>query len=90
MRVDIFCAWGDGPDVGINVHLTEQEQRDWSLGLIPIDLTADEAIEMAHKLLSAAEGAKELDRSYEEHVRWQMETGSSGLIGSPPVSGSTP
>lgn len=66
MKIDIFCAWGDGPDVGINVTLDNGE-------LVPIDLTAAEARLRAAELIACAERAEQLDREYEAHARRAAE-----------------
>lgn len=67
MRIEPFCAWGDGPDVGINL-VRSKEQAD---GFVDshlhwfIDLTAVEARELAAKLISCAQQAEEMDRFVE-------------------------
>lgn len=62
MKLKAFCAWGDGPDVGINIELTPEEQKLWDKGLIPIDLTADGALDLAAQLIDYAWQAKELEK----------------------------
>lgn len=57
MRLDVFCGWGDGPDVGINAVTAD---ADWRL-LGVLDLTADEADVMADHLRACAQRARELD-----------------------------
>ncbi len=57
MKIDISCAWGDGPDVAMNLHPSEEEQegiKQFGDGLIPVDLTAKEAKELSSKLFMAA------------------------------------
>lgn len=66
MKLDVFCAWGDGPDVGMNLSLTEEERMYWNAGLIPIDLTADAALELAAKLIAAAQQAISMDKECAE------------------------
>jgi hypothetical protein len=63
MKMDIFCAWGDGPDVGINLERSDEEcatcaspHRHWF-----IDFTAAEARQLAARLIECAEQAENLD-----------------------------
>lgn len=77
MKIDVFCAWGDGPDVGINLTLTEQESvlvRANSATMVFVDLTAAKARLMAAELVACAERAEELDRLCAEHDAY-VETG---------------
>lgn len=69
MKLDVFCAWGDGPDVGINLSRTEEEAKRW---LNPstfwcLDFTASEARELAAKLIQCAEQAERMDKEVAEH-----------------------
>ncbi len=70
------CAWGDGPDV--IVVLTEHAfvlyesptMGNWVHGAVKngsFDLTADEALNLAQRLIAAASEAKELDRVANSH-----------------------
>lgn len=61
-KIDVFCGWGDGPDVGINIFLSKEFREIWSNGLIPLDFTAKEARELAAKLIQCAEAAEHMDR----------------------------
>lgn len=57
MKIDVSCAWGDGPDVAMNLHPSKKEQegiRQFGDDLIPVDLTAKEAKELSSKLFMAA------------------------------------
>lgn len=68
MKLDVFCAWGDGPDVGINITRTQQEVDVYMDPLfVPLDFTAAEARELARKLIECAEAAEALDKSAEEY-----------------------
>lgn len=69
MKMEVFCGWGDGPDVGINLERTEEEARGYAR---PdkhwfLDFTAAEARLLAARLISCAEGAEKLDKSYAEY-----------------------
>lgn len=69
MKINVFCGWGDGPDVGINIERTPEEAAAFHGELIPVDLTAAKAREMAAELIACAERAEQLDREYEEHCK---------------------
>lgn len=60
VKIEAFCAWGDGPDVGINYF----NRND---ALIPIDLTAPEARKLAAELIAAADASDALDRDLEAY-----------------------
>jgi hypothetical protein len=60
-RLNLFCGWGDGPDVGINYSDGRVDI------MVPIDLTADEALELAFELTRYAQTAKKLDQELKEH-----------------------
>jgi hypothetical protein len=70
VKMDIFCAWGDGPDVGINLERTDEEcaryahpHRHWF-----VDFTAAEARKIAARLIECAEQAEKLDREFVKTV----------------------
>lgn len=71
MKLDVFCAWGDGPDVGVNISRTEEEAKQWITPHLNffLDFTAKEARELAAKLIACAEAAETMDRSVEEYER---------------------
>lgn len=70
MKITPFCAWGDGPDVGINIERTKEEVAAYpSLTFIALDFTADEAIKLGRELIELGKTAKELDREYEEYAK---------------------
>lgn len=72
MKIDVFCGWGDGPDVGINIFRTYEEVEAWgNSGLVPLDFTAREARELAQKLLDCAERAEILERDLLNYERTQ-------------------
>ncbi len=62
LRIKPFCAWGDGPDVGINVY----DEADELIG--GADYTPEQAEELAYELIGAAEQARELDRLWAEQA----------------------
>lgn len=62
--IDVFCAWGDGPDVGINLRIPAYALRG---DLMMVDLTADEALAMSEQLRNAALAAKKMDETCREH-----------------------
>jgi hypothetical protein len=49
MKIDAECTWGDGPDVLLII------------GKLFVDLKKEEALDLAYKLISASEQAKEMD-----------------------------
>lgn len=59
-ELSVFCGWGEGPDVGINVHHNGQ--------MIPIDMTADEALLMADTLIACAKAAIALSKQADTHL----------------------
>jgi len=61
----VFCGWGDGPDVGINLNLPAYRVLTGELAII--DLTADQALEIADELRNAALAAKKLDEECRRH-----------------------
>lgn len=70
MRIHVDCTWGDGPDVAMNLHPSEEEQKGikmFSDDLIPIDLTVEEARELAGKLLMSAMQADLLEQAASSH-----------------------
>lgn len=69
MKIEPFCAWGDGPDVGINMSRTPEEAARWASPDLHwfVDLTAAEARALAAKLISCAEAAEFMDRMCAEH-----------------------
>lgn len=74
MEIKAFCAWGDGPDVGINVKFTEEEIVNMYSctptplePLFPIDLTIESAKKLGLELIQAATEAEELNQICEEH-----------------------
>lgn len=85
MKLDVFCAWGDGPDVGINITRTDEEVKGWVNAnlFIPLDFTASEARELAAKLVAAAEQAEFHDREcarYERGIKCTKCNGSGGKV----------
>ncbi len=81
------CTWGDGPDVLVDLNNTtvvlyEDPWSDppprgkWAHGCVSkgsFDLTAEEAKALAAELISAAEQAEHLDKSYTDHCEAQAE-----------------
>lgn len=73
----VTCTWGDGPDVLLSLdghlmvlHEEPHDKEAWTHGAVSdgsLDLTVEEAEELAHELIIAARGARELSLSYEEH-----------------------
>jgi hypothetical protein len=73
--IDATCTWGDGPDVMMTFKdyrfvlyedpkHTKPPQGDYAHGYVTkgsTDLTADEALILAARLIDAANNAKELD-----------------------------
>lgn len=85
MEIKIACTWGDGPDVAMNLHPSEADQEGMMMfgdDLIPVDLTADEAMALAGELLVAARQAKELEElaaTYaDEELKKEMQDEQNG------------
>lgn len=67
-KIDVFCAWGDGPDVGINIS----NARVLGDGTVALDFTADEALTLASDLIRCATEAQQMEReliAYEREAR---------------------
>jgi hypothetical protein len=65
---DVFCGWGEGPDVGINLQRKAGSHKHYAdLDFIPMDFTADQAEALAKALLDAAAQAREWDKSLNEY-----------------------
>lgn len=62
MKINVFCAWGEAMDVGINLHRTPEEIKNWPGELVPIDLTSQEAREIAAQLIACADAADKLEK----------------------------
>ena len=77
-RIRATCTWGDGPDLilvleGKPMMLFEAPyDRDKSMhGFVSsgsLDLTAEEALELAAELTAAASEAENSSQNYEEHA----------------------
>lgn len=68
--LDVFCGWGDGPDVGINIHTTGDRilrSKESNDVIVPVDLTAARAREVAADLIRYATEAERLDAMCAEH-----------------------
>lgn len=65
MTVVPFCAWGDGPDVGFNLERTEEAAKGWRNPhlFFAVDLSAQEARQLAADLIRCAEQAEHMDAS---------------------------
>lgn len=63
-KINPFCGWGAGPDVGINLERTPTQAAGWRDAHLHwfIDLTANEADELADKLRECARQARDLQR----------------------------
>jgi hypothetical protein len=55
--ISIFCAWGDGPDVGLNIY---DEDGKYECGF---DFTIDEAKLFKQQLVNAIYHAEQLENS---------------------------
>lgn len=64
-KLTAFCAWGDGPDVGINIP--PSSYRVLKNGLAIVDMTADEAFDFAITVLAAVAQARKLDAVCQQH-----------------------
>ncbi len=71
MKIEPFCGWGDGPDVGINLTRTEAESHAFVDPLFwAVDLTVDEAEKLAMELMLCAKNARALQKEWEMHVTY--------------------
>lgn len=73
-KPEVFCGWGDGPDVGINFFV---DGKDPASSLAGADLTVKEALAMAEQLLRAAQRALELQAETEVALLTAAETPNS-------------
>jgi len=81
--MEASCTWGDGPDVlvevkGTNIVLYHDPigKDRWTHGIISegsFDMTADEALRFADKLIFAARQAKEIDQSVADYFEKEKE-----------------
>jgi len=70
MKIEVACAWGDGPDVAMNLHPSDEDKEGFAMfgdDLIPVDLTAEMAYGLAFELMAAALEAKKLRQIAEAH-----------------------
>jgi len=72
MKAIVFCGWGEGSDVGINVYLSEKEAKRHGVRFFCMDFTAEDAILFAKQMIQCAEKAKRMDEEYGNYV--QMTT----------------
>jgi hypothetical protein len=81
-KIKASCTWGDGPDVvvsfqGTRVILYEDPtMKGWKHGYVEngsFDLTSGEATVLAHQLLNAAKGAKEMEKSLNDYMEHHKE-----------------
>ena len=69
MKIDVFSAWGVGPDVGFNIIRTPLDIAAYPGKLIPMDFTAAEARTLAAQLIAAADLADADARAYDEYMK---------------------
>jgi hypothetical protein len=90
---DVFCGWGEGPDVGINLQRKAGSHTHYSdLDFVPMDFTADQAEALGKALLNAAEEARRWDRelnAYFENERLRQGTDEVADVDDFEGSGST-
>jgi len=58
MKVE--CTWGDGPDIILDLE-------DKNTANNTVDLTCEEALQLAHALLCSCDHVRELERLCEDH-----------------------
>jgi len=78
----VTCTWGDGPDVMLSldgsimvIHNDPLDKDAWAHGTVSdgsLDLTADEAEELAYGLIASAKAARELKKSYAEYMEREL------------------
>jgi len=66
-QVNVACTWGDGPDVILHVHRSEKHIKSWKPDFVPLDLTAEQAIQLGHHLIMSGKQAQELDQLCTDH-----------------------
>jgi hypothetical protein len=65
---DVFCGWGEGPDVGINVR-RKKPHNELSVDpyFVSFDFRAEEAEALAAALLKYAAEARRMDKELDEY-----------------------
>ncbi len=73
-KVEVFSAWGFGPDVGINIIRTEEEVKGWKDPHLHcfLDYTPTEARVLAARIIACADLAEANERAYEEYHKQEM------------------
>lgn len=70
--IDIACTWGEGADVSatirFNLNILDQYTQKEG-GFLPLDLTADEAIEIGMRFTQAGAKAKKITEQYHKEQR---------------------
>jgi len=69
ISIEIFSAWGVGPDVGINIKRTEEQAKQWTDPHLNcyLDFTVAEARALAAEIIAAADLAEAHDRAYNDY-----------------------
>ena len=72
--IEIFSAWGVGPDVGINITRTEEQAKRWADPLnCYLDFTVEEARALAAEIIAAADLAEAEARAYDDYATKNKE-----------------
>lgn len=69
--IGVSCTWGDGPDVAANIRfdpkILDQYTQGDNVGFLPLDLTADEALEIGLRFSQAGAQAKRMVERYRKN-----------------------
>lgn len=64
-KVSVACTWGEGPDVLFDIHRSQKHFDRFTDPLfVPLDLKADEAIELGQYLIHCGVQAMKMDADY--------------------------
>lgn len=68
-KVSMSCTWGEGSDVSINIQRTQRHFNKYTDPLfVPLDLTAQEAIEFGKHLMKCGIDAMKCNLDYANYV----------------------
>lgn len=75
MRIDVFSAWGECVDVGVNIEKSDEDIARFTQPerFTFLTFTSDEARELAARLITAADQADHDKRVYEDFVRSTLD-----------------
>jgi hypothetical protein len=78
-EVTVFCSWGDGPDVGLNIRY-QPKQGEATTEFRSLDfLNGKQAIEFAKALIECGLQAIDMDKGYADHVINELQEGKNDV-----------